>query len=392
MGESPEPDQLCDDIGWREPLVAFAIVVVILAAASGLSMALPFLSGYLLALAAALFIGVPFLILRRKGADFHRFGIDLERIPLKHVGLGLLVSVVIFPLFVFGYFVWETSIAERDLHFSWDNYRQWSVELEAPNLTHSGDEVVQIRTSGNLLHVEWKASAPSETTIVVSADQGFSWDFMGRVSAAPITADIIDDGDLPAPPTTGVDARPAQLWHLATAGRDGRLVLSPLSQPADASVPNRLKFQLHIPEDATPPDVYKGSQAQSADEPIEVHRNYWWLVLWGLTHLLVIALPEEYFYRGYLQTRFHDLFGDTDSDKPKSFLGFSRANWLTSAFFALGHVLIPIGGTFSVARGAVFFPSLIFGWLRDRTGSIIAPVIFHAAANMMVLVVAVHYF
>ena len=41
---------------------------------------------------------------------------------------------------------------------------------------------------------------------------------------------------------------------------------------------------------------------------------------------------------------------------------------------------------------AVFFPSLVFGWLRERTGTIVAPTLYHAACNIMVLLTAPHFF
>jgi membrane protease YdiL (CAAX protease family) len=33
-------------------------------------------------------------------------------------------------------------------------------------------------------------------------------------------------------------------------------------------------------------------------------------------------------------------------------------------------------------RLATFFPSLLFGALRDRTGSIVAPILVHVACNL----------
>ena len=397
MGDQPEPEQSgADALTWREPLVAFVVVVVALAAASGLSMAWPPLAGYLLAVAAALFIGVPYFILRRRGADFHRFGIDLERIPLRHVGIGLLVSAVVFPLYAIGHHLWETSVVEREFDFSMDNYRQWSVDLDAPNLVVHKDDAIQLRTVGNRLHLEWTTADRRDVAVFAAADHRFVWDHAGPVAAVHADEDAFNELPTPthAPLFTDVDPTPATHWYLTVtaAQTDARFVLTGQTQPEDARLPTRLTLRISIPEDVPSPEVYVGSGPQDADDPIELRRTHWWLILWGLTHLLVVALPEEYFYRGYLQTRLHDLLGHSDTDQPRTFLGFSHANWLTSALFALGHVLIPIGGVFSLARGAVFFPSLIFGWLRDRTGSIIAPIIFHAAANMMVLIVAVHYF
>lgn len=91
--------------------------------------------------------------------------------------------------------------------------------------------------------------------------------------------------------------------------------------------------------------------------------------------LVIIALPEEAFYRGYLQSRFDDLF-------PPRFkvLGaqIGPSLVITSVIFALGH----FATIREPARLAVFFPSLLFGWLRARTGGIGAGVAFHASCNV----------
>jgi uncharacterized protein len=91
--------------------------------------------------------------------------------------------------------------------------------------------------------------------------------------------------------------------------------------------------------------------------------------------LLVIALPEEAFYRGYLQTALDDAL-----PKRIRLLGaeVGPSLVLTSALFALGH----LATEFSASRLGVFFPALLFGWLRARTGGIGAGVAFHALANL----------
>ncbi|MDF3066751.1 MAG: hypothetical protein K0R38_2352 [Polyangiaceae bacterium] len=91
--------------------------------------------------------------------------------------------------------------------------------------------------------------------------------------------------------------------------------------------------------------------------------------------LLMIALPEEAFYRGYLQTTL-----ERELDKSVTIFG-TRVGWgivLTSAIFAVGHLLTEL----NPARLAVFFPSLVFGILRARTGGIGASVLFHAMCNL----------
>ena len=95
-----------------------------------------------------------------------------------------------------------------------------------------------------------------------------------------------------------------------------------------------------------------------------------------LGQLLVIALPEEAFYRGYVQSGLERRWG-----RSIRVLGMpvTTANVATSAVFAVGHLLtIP-----NPARLAVFFPSLLFGALRTRTGGIGAGVLLHALANLL---------
>jgi uncharacterized protein len=91
--------------------------------------------------------------------------------------------------------------------------------------------------------------------------------------------------------------------------------------------------------------------------------------------VVVIALPEEAFFRGYLQTSLDRVW------PPRwRVLGADLGpGWLVAAaIFAVGHVLT----IRHPARLAVFFPALVFGWLRARTGGVGASVLFHASCNL----------
>lgn len=102
-----------------------------------------------------------------------------------------------------------------------------------------------------------------------------------------------------------------------------------------------------------------------------------WLLLL-LYHLLCVALPEEVFYRGYMQSRLNRVYPQrvTLLSAP---LGFGLL--YTSFLFALGHFIISLR-----PEGlATFLPGLVFGWLRERTGSIVASTAFHALCNATVL-------
>jgi membrane protease YdiL (CAAX protease family) len=95
---------------------------------------------------------------------------------------------------------------------------------------------------------------------------------------------------------------------------------------------------------------------------------------WTLDQLLVVALPEELFYRGYLQTRLREAY-----PQGRIFLGarLGPAFFLTAVLFALGHLAV-----LHAWRLAVFFPALLFGWLRERTGTVVGASVFHAACNL----------
>jgi membrane protease YdiL (CAAX protease family) len=103
-----------------------------------------------------------------------------------------------------------------------------------------------------------------------------------------------------------------------------------------------------------------------------------------LGQVLVIALPEEMFYRGYLQTAL-------DRVRPARVrvLGaqLGVGVLISSAIFALGHLATQL----DPARLSVFFPSLLFGWLRVRTGGIGASVFFHALCNLFAAYLARSY-
>lgn len=131
--------------------------------------------------------------------------------------------------------------------------------------------------------------------------------------------------------------------------------------------------------------------------PFIVAWRWWWAPLGSFAwqpppqlwddvsaQLLAIALPEEAFYRGYLQTALDDRLGTR-----RRVLG-APLGWglvLTSLIFAVGHFATEA----NPARLAVFFPSLLFGWLRARTGGIGASLLLHAASNLLTLTLARSY-
>jgi membrane protease YdiL (CAAX protease family) len=101
------------------------------------------------------------------------------------------------------------------------------------------------------------------------------------------------------------------------------------------------------------------------------------LALLALVQLLVVALPEEMFYRGWMQTA----WARSAPERGVTVLGARLgAGFLwTQLLFAAGHLVV-----LQPWRLATFFPGLLFGWLRERTGGVAAPVVLHALSNVFI--------
>ena len=95
--------------------------------------------------------------------------------------------------------------------------------------------------------------------------------------------------------------------------------------------------------------------------------------LFVVTHLVAIAFPEEFFFRGYIQ---------------RTLGGGWSAIVAASVLFALAHLLVICvfaGGGVCGQNALTFFPSLVMGYLYMRTGTIWSSVFFHFAANIVYL-------
>ncbi len=92
-----------------------------------------------------------------------------------------------------------------------------------------------------------------------------------------------------------------------------------------------------------------------------------------LTQLLMVALPEEVFFRGYLQRKI--------GNNIKGII-------IVSLLFAIGHfITLCLGGGHNIAICSqavlTFFPSLVMGYLYLKTKTLWASIIFHFFANIV---------
>jgi membrane protease YdiL (CAAX protease family) len=101
--------------------------------------------------------------------------------------------------------------------------------------------------------------------------------------------------------------------------------------------------------------------------------------------LLVVAIPEELFYRGWVQTS----WARAAPERGLRFLGARLgAGFLwTQLLFAAGHLVV-----LQPWRLATFFPGLWFGWLRERHGNVVAPAVAHALSNLCIMVLEASFY
>ena len=89
--------------------------------------------------------------------------------------------------------------------------------------------------------------------------------------------------------------------------------------------------------------------------------------------VLVAALPEEWFFRAYLQ---------------KCLGNNVAAVLLVSLMFSLMHYITHR----SVETWLVFIPSIFFGWIYKKTDDLILVVILHALSNLVFYIYLESYF
>jgi membrane protease YdiL (CAAX protease family) len=148
------------------------------------------------------------------------------------------------------------------------------------------------------------------------------------------------------------------IWYFGAVCGDGPELLGPLGRRCDRWCGGLNNLALRLP------------------------KGFW---MAALSQIVVVAIPEEVFYRGYLMGRLERAW------PAKRFLWGAPLGWALvtqAALFGLGHFLVDL----NPLRLAVAIPALLFGLLRSWSGSIVAPVIFHVSANLLMTVVDRSFF
>ena len=97
----------------------------------------------------------------------------------------------------------------------------------------------------------------------------------------------------------------------------------------------------------------------------------------GLVAIAVAAIPEEFFFRSYIQEH---IFAGFDRKILKI---VSLKNLFTSLLFGLVHALAFL----DITRAATFFPSLLFGLFTEKSrGRIFYSISYHVVSNILAFV------
>jgi membrane protease YdiL (CAAX protease family) len=100
-------------------------------------------------------------------------------------------------------------------------------------------------------------------------------------------------------------------------------------------------------------------------------------------NVLLVALPEEMFYRGFVEGRLERLW----PNQRQWIVPLGRTVVVTSGLFALGHFL----GEWDPARLGPFFPAFVFSTLTRRNRSIAGAVLYHGMSNAFSAALAFGY-
>ena len=326
-----------------------------------LALVLPVLQGLQQGLLALLLFLIPSWVLKGSGKTIDDMGVSLGPWPKTLLVSGVCM-VLVYPLFAWGFHGFHTHFTGAKSHWGLDRMDRFDESLlNAPQDPCKSDRTAaQAWIAGEGLWI----MAPKADGIEVD---------LGTTPATVRRARCREDRP---------HAGPAR-------ARDGGAIAVPPGEGLWLSLKDTRAFSLQIRadgEDLAKERLLTGARSESVsdDGTLSGSRDWSWILAYLIVHLGIVALPEEWFFRGYLQTRLDERWGT-----PWSLWGADLGwGFIASAlFFALLHpILLP-----GFHRLLVFFPALLFGYLRARTGNIGAAVVIHATSNLLLAILVGMY-
>ena len=371
-----------DKTGLQKALWAYLLASVLIAGGSWASLFLPFLSMHLQWMIPLAFVGIPWLMLRKEGKKLEEIGAVHE--PWRAILFpALLAALVVFPLYFGGFHLVQTLGFNR----SWTPVPLDLFEEETPlldlvligpkTLDKRPDKLipggVHLWEEGGHIYILGTMKPEDTVGIEVRSSDPLPpfkqfWLRKGKIFTERSSAKSVQ---------TPSESNPGRLGTVK--GNQGLFMNMSSVQRWELDVHHgEAKIEAHT--------IRMGSlgQAPSSGLPLAFHRSFLWIIALVLTHILAVGVPEEIFYRGYIQSHLREVFPDR-----WTFLGtpWGPSVVATSALFAIGHFII----AFDPARLIVFFPSLLFGWMKNRTGTIGHVAVFHGLCNVALDLFQRHY-
>ena len=344
----------------REVLLACGLLFGCTFLLLGIELAFPSVSGTSQAMLAVALLLIPGFVLRSKQTTVDDLGVYMGPVgvTLKN---SMIAICVVFPVFIIGFHIFQTSILGAESQWDLSELNRWDQEIEnAPTDPCRASESGPIAWTDR--HGLW-ILGPPKTILAISGE---------NVPSSARRVSCTDQGKAQA----GTSVHKEQTTIRAGSNLRGLLVSLEGKDSID------LKISLNG-SDIESNGLRIGRFQENVDG-LTASKTPWWIFTYFIIHLGLIALPEEWFFRGYLQGRLDQRWGT-----PKRFLGV-QIGWglivSALAFAALHPILIP-----GAHRLLVFFPALFFGWLRARTGNIGAAVIVHALSNLLLAIISRMY-
>ena len=353
---------------WLESMGAYLVTVVAVVVLAALSTLNAFVMELTQALVAFLFIGLPWGILKKRGKTLESLGV--HNIPIrKEVQYALIVSLFVFPLFIAGNHLFQTQTQDRQLEMGTHWIDRWEHSVHGRPDILSQDQPFTIWEERGTWTILWSAPEKGENvevSVVLTGD-----------SPQSIRSVFVKNGGLFRGRRCALSLVTTQSDRLETRSKchggfrfeskEAHEIEIQLSRGGE-------KIENHLIV------VGEFSIASSETPPLRYSRGLgwglWWILELLLIHIVLVGIPEEVFYRGYLQSRLQQvmparwkLFG----------ISWGPALIVTSILFALGHYAVGL----NPERLLVFFPSLLFGLVRNWTGSVGAAALFHAFCNVL---------
>jgi membrane protease YdiL (CAAX protease family) len=333
----------------REVALIWGASIALTAIIGVVGLLVPLVAQNQLALVAAAFLYLPALAIWKRGLDLTAYGLTAAPV-LRGLILFVVVTAITLPLHGLGYHVMQGWLTDATPEASRNRLARFDRELDR-RPTEPADGLLAW-VEGDRFIVVWTGQGPQAVRLRVSPAR------IQSINPVRLEGDRL----FRLPASRQVKAR--------ADGADA--LLSPgLGVSLDTRGLDTIEFE------AETPDLFKGRWQVVDSTPYKTQRSpWWWLAMFG-AQLVMVAIPEEWFYRGFVQKRLHEAWSGR-----RRILGVELGwGWVvSSALFAIGHLVLDP----RPSRLAVFFPSLLFGWMRAKTGSILSSALFHAACNVWI--------